>query len=227
VHDTLRLRAWVGRVVFSCVVVALAQPVRTQDDRQQRVLALYVTTPGAAGAATFEAVYQKTLGGALGRRLDFHSEFIDFARFSGPDYPAALRDFLHYKYTELPPDLILAPTEGARQFVERFRTELFPGIPIVFIDRVTSSPPEPGMTGISAALDLAGTLDLALTLQPATKRVFVVGGVSEFDRFYDAWPASNCSVLKGGSRSPICPTCRWRSWSGESRFSPRIRSSTS
>ena len=41
------------------------------------------------------------------------------------------------------------------------------------------------MTGVSAALDLAGTLDLALTLQPGTKQVFVVSGVSEFDRFYE------------------------------------------
>jgi hypothetical protein len=29
------------------------------------------------------------------------------------------------------------------------------------------------MTGLSAPLDLAGTLDLALTLQPRTTRVFV------------------------------------------------------
>ena len=149
-----------------------------------RVLALYVATPGAAGAASFETVFQKTMGEALGSRLDFQSEFIDLSRYSDPSYPAALVDFLHYKYERLPPDVIIATTEGAHQFVERFRAQLFPATPVVFIDRTASPRVSPGMTGITAPLDLAGTVDLALTLQPATTQVFVVSGKSEFDRRY-------------------------------------------
>src|SRR6185295_6246348 len=80
---------------------------------------------------------------------------------------------------------VVAPTEGARRFVERFRGSLFPDLPVVFIDRVTSARPEPGMTGISAALDLTGTLSLARSLQPGITQVFVVSGVSPFDQFYE------------------------------------------
>jgi len=185
VRDPVTLRAWVGRALLGCAVLTLVQPSLAQNHTQQRVLALYVTTPGAAGAASFEAVYQKTFGTALEGRVDFHSEFIDVARFSMPGYTAALGDFFRYKYKQLPPDVVIATTEGSRQFVERFRADLFPGIPVVFVDRATSSPPGPGMTGVKADLDLAGTLDLALTLQPETTQVFVVGGVSEFDRFYE------------------------------------------
>jgi PAS domain S-box-containing protein len=179
------IRRWASPAVLACAVLALTTPVAAQESRQVRVLALYVTTPGAAGAAVFESVFQKTLGGVLGSGLDFQSEFIDLGRFSEPDYPPALVSFLQYKYRRLPPDVVVATTEGARQFIERSRAELFPGTPVVFIERVSSAPPAPGMTGIKAVLDLSGTLDLALTLQPKTTRVFVVGGVSEFDRFYE------------------------------------------
>ena len=79
------------------------QSAAAQEPRQQRVLALYVTTPGAAGAAIFETVYQRKLSAALGNRLDFHAEFIDLARFRDPDYPAALAEFFRYKSTRLPP----------------------------------------------------------------------------------------------------------------------------
>jgi signal transduction histidine kinase len=166
-------------------VLALPQPSLAQDESQQRVLALYVTTPGAAGATAFETVYRERLTAALGARLDFHSEYIDLARFSAPEYQTELADFLRYKYAQLPPDVILATTERARQFVERFRTDLFPGVPIVFVDRTASARHGPGMTGVRANLDLSGTLDLALALQPATTRVLVVSGRSDFDRFYE------------------------------------------
>ena len=71
------------RAVFACLLT-IAFPLGAQEARQQRVLALYATTPGAAGALTFEATYQKTFGDALGPRLDSESEYIDLARFSEP-----------------------------------------------------------------------------------------------------------------------------------------------
>ena len=112
-----RFRAWWGSILLGGVgLAALVPPVpiAAQEPPQQRVLALYVTSPGAVGAAAFESVYQKTFGAALGSRLDFHSEFIDLARFSEPSYADALAAFLRYKYRRLPPDVIMATTEAAR-----------------------------------------------------------------------------------------------------------------
>ena len=165
-------------------LLTLAPSIAAEDGPQKRVLALYATTPGAPGAAAFEATYQKYFGDALGTRLDFHSEFVDLARFSEPEYAGALAEFLRYKYQRLPPDVVLATTEPSRRFAEQFRPQMFPGAPVVFIDRVATSQREPHTTGVSAALDLTGSLDLAVTLQPEIERVFVIGGVSAFDRFY-------------------------------------------
>ena len=150
------------------------------------MLALYVTTPGAAGAAASESTLLRVLGDSLGPRLDFHSEYIDFPRFSEPDYSGALVQFLRYKYQQLPPDVVIATTEAARRFAERYRAELFPAASIVFVERIRSAAArETNSTGVSATLDLTATLDLALSLQPSLAQVFFISGVSEFDRPYD------------------------------------------
>ena len=160
-------------------------PSAAPEPPQQRVLALYVTTPGAPGAVLFEQTYLRILRAALGSRLDFHGEYIDLPRFSEPEYATALVEFLRYKYRRLPPDVVLATTEASRRFAEQYRAELFPGVPIVFIDRVLSADRAPDSTGISAPLYLSGTVDLALRLQPDTEHVFVINGISTFDRFYE------------------------------------------
>ena len=166
-------------------LVTIAFPLDAQEARQQRVLALYATTPGAAGALAFETTYQKVFGDALGPRLDFQSEYIDLARFSEPAYAEALVEFLRYKYHQLPPDVVMATTESSRRFAEQYRSRLFPGVPIVFIDRVATTQREANTTGVSASLDLAGTVDLALTLQPETERIFRVKAI--------VWtPAARC-----------------------------------
>ena len=118
-------------------------------------------------------------------RLDFQSEYIDLARFSDPGYAVALVDFLGYKYRQLRPDVVIATTELSREFAERYRPQLFPDVPIVFIDRVNAGHRQPDTAGVSAMLNLAGTVDLALALQPDLEHLFVISGVSTFDRFYD------------------------------------------
>jgi signal transduction histidine kinase len=188
VRTGCEFRGWGAFIVAACGVLALlaqGRPAAAQEFPQRRVLVLYASLPGGAASTDFDVAYQRVLGTALGNGLDLHSEYIDLARFSGPDYPDALAAFLRYKYERLPPDVVVAPTEGALRFARRFRAMLFPGTPIVFITRVPSPEPGPAMFGINAPLDLPGTLDLALTLQPATRRVFVVSGVSEFDKLYE------------------------------------------
>jgi signal transduction histidine kinase len=170
---------------LTCLLCVAAIPVAAQERRQQRVLALYVTTPGAPGAVVFETTYQTLFREALGSRLDFHSEYIDLGRFSEPAYTAALVDFLRYKYRAVPPDVVLATTEASRRFAEQYQSDLFPNVPIVFVNRVAATDRVSNTTGVNAPLDLSGTLDLALDLQPETEHVFVITGLSAFDQFYE------------------------------------------
>ena len=68
----------------------------------------------------------------LAGRLDYYSEYVDLARFGGDDYQSALRDFLRQKYKRTDFDLIIATTDDLRNFLARYRDELFPRTPVVF-----------------------------------------------------------------------------------------------
>jgi signal transduction histidine kinase len=111
----------------------------------------------------------------LTQEVDYYSEFLDEARFANRDYRAAFRDFLRLKYSDHWFDLLIAVDDSAIEFVDSSRPTLFPGTPIVFFStgRIVRRPSD--ATGIIAELNLAGTLALAMELQPDTRRVFFVG----------------------------------------------------
>jgi hypothetical protein len=84
------------------------------------------------------------------------------------------------------------------RFVLRHREEIFPGVPVVYavqsaaeID-VGALPPD--VTGVAAEMDVRGTVDLALRLQPEARELVCVSGAAETDQ--DAL-ARETKVLEG------------------------------
>ena len=75
-------------------------------------------------------------------------------------------------------DVVVANATPALQFVLRFREELFPRVPVVFlagrIPEAIARHKATGITGVLSDAALAETLELALKLHPSVKRVFVV-----------------------------------------------------
>ncbi|HYK40645.1 MAG TPA: ATP-binding protein, partial [Candidatus Eremiobacteraceae bacterium] len=71
------------------------------------------------------------------------------------------------------------------QFAVQFREKIFPGVPIVFnavAERDLEGQPWPqGVTGVAPPLGFRETIALALHLQPDTKAVAVVSGVTNWD----------------------------------------------
>ncbi len=86
-------------------LLTLAPSIWGQDVRQHRVLALYVTTPGAAGAVAWESALREVLGDALGSRLDFHSEYIDSLSAIQRDTAALAEEVRHVSH-DLHPSLL-------------------------------------------------------------------------------------------------------------------------
>jgi hypothetical protein len=146
--------------------------------------------PEAPAALVFERAFQKIRVESLAGGLDYYSEHIDVTRFPDPAYQTALRGFLRSKYESEQPDLIVAASGTCVEFVARYGVEIFPGVPVVFVEGIVFVGKEgthrlANATGVSAKVDLRTTLDLALRLQPGTRRVFVVSGLSEFDKYYE------------------------------------------
>jgi signal transduction histidine kinase len=159
-----------------------AQPV---SDRQKQVLVLYATRRDAQIVAVGDRELPRMLESGLTEGLDYYSEFIDQARFPRHDYPDAFHDFLAVKYKDRRFDLVVAMGDVPLAFVDRNRDGFFKDVPVVFF---TSRPPSRRLanaTGVTAELNLADTLTLAMQLQPDTRHVFVINGIEVTNRAYE------------------------------------------
>ena len=83
--------------------------------------------------------------------------------------------------------MVITSTSAALQFALRYRDELFPGVPIVFVSVATpqgvTKRSVAGVTGVLRDVAFGETLELALTLHPSVKRVYVVAQAPSIDAF--------------------------------------------
>src|SRR5271156_2363120 len=135
-------------------------------------------------------ILKSTMRSHVDTPVDFHVEYLGSARFDAPGYEKGGIESLASVYGGKKIDLVIADYYPALRFAVDHRQELFPGVPIVF----SSVPPKrlegqklwPGVTGVTMNVDLRGTIDLALRLQPDTKNAAVVVGTAETDRYWGA-----------------------------------------
>ena len=165
--------------------VGLASDLAWAQSGQQQVLVLYSTRRDAQIVVVGDRVLPRILDTGLSGSLDYYSEFIDQARFSRTDYRIAFRDFLRLKYTGHAFDLVVAMGDISLEFVAANRDDLFAGIPVVFFASRPSPPVLANATGVIAELNLSGTLDHAMALQPEIEHVFVVSGTEGSNKTYE------------------------------------------
>jgi signal transduction histidine kinase len=165
-------------VLWACVCT---HPARVEAvESQKRILVLHPVRRDAPVSISMDGVYRQVLAEALGPQLDYYSEYLDEYRFSDPQYQSALREYLRSRYAGFRFDAIIA-IASALKFVRAPHNELFPGTPIIYASgRGTAR--SPWSTGVIYGLDTAGTVRLALALQPATRTIALVSGTSAVDR---------------------------------------------
>ena len=157
-----------------------------QEAEQKKVLVVYSSRRETRFATIADRELPRLLEQRLGTRPDFYSEHMDAVRFPEPQYQAAFHEYLALKYRGIRFDVIIAFQSVAFDFIARYRDELFPGTPIVFmaehrgVQRVANS------AGVLAERDYGRTLALITALQPDTTQVFVVTGSSDRDKVAEA-----------------------------------------
>lgn len=113
-------------------------------------------------------------------------EAFDMARVRDASYLRSLGDILRRKYGDAEPRLIITTDTPALRFLLDSGEGLFAGIPVVFLDAdrqfVASQKMPSHVTGIAGFLDIAGTLELAQRVHPATRRVAVIVGTGPIDK---------------------------------------------
>lgn len=148
---------------------------------QPKVLVVYSVRRDTQLAVLGDQELPRMFREALGS-VDFYSEYMDVSRFPGPDYEAALHEYLELKYNRRAFDLVIAVQDLASEFVARYRDDLFPDTPVVFA--ATDPPRIKRSTGIRLTVDLTKTVHFATSLQPDTRHIFVINGASERDAVY-------------------------------------------
>jgi PAS domain S-box-containing protein len=111
-------------------------------------------------------------------RLLSSIEYMDWRRFPSPEREALLFKALELKYGGHPFDLIITLDDPALLFAYELRKLTGVATPIVFggINHYTPETirGQERVTGVAESTDVAGTVDLALCLQPETREVVVI-----------------------------------------------------
>ena len=118
--------------------------------------------------------------------LEFYSEYLDTVLFPDPAAQQEFRDFYIRKYQNRIPDVIITVGPSPLKFMLEVHKSAFVGVPIIFCLPNGNVPGTPALdsnfTGVENDIAPAETLQIALRLQPGTKHVVVVSGVSDFDK---------------------------------------------
>jgi PAS domain S-box-containing protein len=116
---------------------------------------------------------------ASGIAIDQYVDFMDMKRIPYSDeYFSCFKDLLAVGYRGVAFDLVLACDNDAFNFMRRYRDELFPGVPEIFVSLNDYSDEmldgRSDITGTSENTDYAGTISTALDLLPNARRIVVV-----------------------------------------------------
>lgn len=138
------------------------------------------------GNIVLEQAVRAEMQKAVTNRIEFLAEYLDASHFSDKEHFRLFQDYLGKKYAGQKLDLILAFPSRDYRLAGELPHALFPDVPVVFVTINELEVPEwiskLGVTGIVQRYDLRGTLGLIMRLQPDTRRIVVIGGVSDVDR---------------------------------------------
>ncbi|MBY5349019.1 sensor histidine kinase [Rhizobium leguminosarum] len=171
-------------------------------DRVPRVLVLYpyderIAATTAAGEALRSRLLEATNG-----RIDLFSEFLDLSRFPEGDHVARMARYLGEKYAARRPDVVVALGKESASFVTANRRTIAPGAKIVAAGFGTATAEKISLPddviGAFTTFDILKTAEMARSLQPDARHLYIVGGSSDFDR---GWLTTARAALEQFSKS--------------------------
>ena len=111
-------------------------------------------------------------------KIDLQIEYFDAKKYNYEFLKSRLFTLYTDKFRNDHFDIIIISDNDALNFIQEYRQQLFPGVPVVFcgINGIeTIDPREKNITGIIENFDLAKTLNLARHLHPDKKHMIVLG----------------------------------------------------
>jgi PAS domain S-box-containing protein len=173
------------RLAILCTLLCglAGQSARANDPDAKNVLFLLSTVKYSQ---EYLNVVEPEIRARFGAPITFYDAFLeDSTQVEEESYRESIAETFRRRYGGMKVDVLVVANPQAFYFALEYRDRLFPGVPIVFIS-INKSDLEAqknvsGLTGVVTPLGYRETIDLALRLQPDTKAVAVVAGITSWD----------------------------------------------
>jgi signal transduction histidine kinase len=168
-----------GRLAFALAaalsVSTLATNASAQSTSVKTVLTIHSGAENYPSNPLLDAGIHEAIELRSDLPIDYFAEYLEANLFPGDSATQAFRDYIRRKYEGRRIDVVIAITAVSLEFALDHRDELFSGAAIVFAGLVPDGLLRRGnLTGVRIGAAYGETLRLALSLHPATQRVFVV-----------------------------------------------------
>jgi len=190
----------IARLPLLLVLLALSwlpSVTRAEPPATKRVLVLYWYDKVYQGQNLWDQSFQASLPG----NVEYYPEYLEANRFPGANQSEALHDYLLKKYADRSLDVVVANSEASLNFLLKYRSDLFPHVPLVFYCVSRPLPSEiqgqKALTGVVIISSYKKTLELALSLNPQVNQVFVVSGSLEHDRRFEVVAREDLREFEG------------------------------
>lgn len=191
------------RTLLAAVLLCLAGAAAFAEP-PHNVLELFSNNRLAPGNLEADRGLRDALAAPAAPPVQHFAEFLDAPQFEGEAHERTTLAYLRAKYREHPPEVLVAFSDAAFDFLARHRADLFPGVPLV---HASVSPallrryaPAADVLGVPMQYDFGGTIEPALRFHPKADRLVVVTGSASRDRSWEARLRAEAPALAGGRR---------------------------
>jgi PAS domain S-box-containing protein len=186
-----------GRLAAVLIALLLAPSVRCQQNTKN-VLVINSTFDRRALAALdlIEAPVRAHFQG----QVNFYTTYLTIQKSDDKSYRESVAEMLRRQYSDVRIDVVVAGGVPAIPFAMEYRDRIFPGVPIVFLavdeSELKGEKLAANATGVTTAVGLGETIDLALRLHPDVKAIAVIDvGTQNF-----WWSVAHTELLRRQDR---------------------------
>ncbi|HUE36241.1 MAG TPA: ABC transporter substrate binding protein, partial [Candidatus Acidoferrum sp.] len=163
-----------------------AQATNAIELPAKRVLLLFSEARDLPGNVLLEQAIRSEMAAHSTNRIEFFSESMDVGRFPDTNLFNLFGEYIKNKYADQKIDVAMMFMARNFMLAREMTNALPPGLPLVYVVvndlDVPGSPAGRPFTGIFQRFDIPGTVKFIFRLQPETRRVVVVGGISKADQ---------------------------------------------